>query len=218
VARDGCFVETPEIRSAEDLGALVNRWNAEGVQVYRRLSPRLLREMMALAVEELADYFASLDPMAPAAFAVSWAGERESANWFDIARELTERWHHQQQIREAVGRPGILTPEFHRPVIDCFARGIPFALRGVEAEPGARIRFEVSGESGGAWNYVLEVTASKLEDEAAETWDARVVMGEDFAWKVFTKGIGKQEAMKRSLLEGNATLCEAVFGLTAIVG
>ena len=33
------------------------------------------------------------------------AGEAVSANWFDVAREFTERWHHQQQIRLAIGGP-----------------------------------------------------------------------------------------------------------------
>ena len=56
-------------------------------------------------------------------FPVSWAGEEESANWFDTAREFTERWHHQQQIRLAVDKPGIMTREFYFPVLDCFMRG-----------------------------------------------------------------------------------------------
>jgi len=58
---------------------------------------------------------------------VSWAGEEESANWFDTAREFTERWHHQQQIRLAVNKPGIVTREFYFPVLDCFMRALPYA-------------------------------------------------------------------------------------------
>ena len=62
-------------------------------------------------------------------FPVSWAGEQESANWFDIAREFTERWHHQQQIRLAVEKPGIMTREFYYPVLDCFMRALPYSYR-----------------------------------------------------------------------------------------
>ena len=47
------------------------------------------------------------DPDAPAVFSVAWAGEDKSAHWFDVAREYTEKWHHQQQIRDAVGRPDL---------------------------------------------------------------------------------------------------------------
>jgi hypothetical protein len=35
---------------------------------------------------------------------VAWAGEAESKNWFHVARDYSEKWHHQQQIREAVSQ------------------------------------------------------------------------------------------------------------------
>jgi hypothetical protein len=80
--------------------------------------------MLKAACRESVTFHESLDPYAPAAFAVSWAGETESLNWFDTARELTERWHRQQQTRLATNRPGILTPELYHPVLDCFLRGL----------------------------------------------------------------------------------------------
>jgi hypothetical protein len=39
-----------------------------------------------MACEQSADFHESLDPFAPAAFNVSWAGEETSLNRFDIAR------------------------------------------------------------------------------------------------------------------------------------
>src|SRR3981081_3936192 len=39
LVRDSCYVETTDIRSRQDVIALVNRLNGEGVAVYRRLSP-----------------------------------------------------------------------------------------------------------------------------------------------------------------------------------
>jgi hypothetical protein len=80
--------------------------------------------MMKEACEQSARFHESLDPFAPATFAVSWAREESSLNWFDAARELTERWHHQQQIQMATNRPGIMTPEPYHPVLDCFVRGL----------------------------------------------------------------------------------------------
>ncbi|MEJ7682555.1 MAG: hypothetical protein WKG06_32810 [Segetibacter sp.] len=29
-----------------------------------------------------------------------WAGEKKSKNWFHIAREYTEKWHHQMSSRQ----------------------------------------------------------------------------------------------------------------------
>lgn len=124
MVRDSCFVEAAEIRSPQDLVLLVNRLNREGVTVYRRLSPRVQIDMMQMVCEQSASFQESLDPFAPATFSVSWAGEEKSLNWFDTARELTEHRHHQQQIRLATNRPGILAPELYHPVLDCFMRGL----------------------------------------------------------------------------------------------
>ena len=145
----------PAIASDRDLVSFIDRLNAEGVTVYRRLSPAVLIAWMEQTSREAASYYASLDPFAPARFGVSWAGEAVSANWFDVARELTERWHHQQQIRLAVGelqhraepvrerrtKPGaIMTPELYHPVLDCFMRALPFHYRSMSAPPGTAIR------------------------------------------------------------------------------
>lgn len=137
LVRDSCYVETNDIRTQQDVITLVNRLNREGVAVYRRLSPRVLIETMRLATKQSAEFHESLDPFETAAFNVSWAGEETSLNWFDTARELTERWHHQQQIRLATHRPGIMTPDLYHPVLDCFLRGLPHAFLEVKASPEA---------------------------------------------------------------------------------
>src|SRR5262249_33730526 len=98
VVRDGYVRETPVIASPSDLVAFINRLNAEGVAIYGRLSPAVLISLMEFASRASAAFHLALDPFSPAAFAVSWAGESQSLNWFDTAREFTERWHHQQQI------------------------------------------------------------------------------------------------------------------------
>ena len=105
---------------------------------------------MDVASRESAAFHQSLDPMADAAFAVSWAGDETSPNWFDTARELTERWHHQQQIRLATDRPGIMTPELYHPVLDCFMRALPYQYRDQQGEAGTYVRINVSGDCGGA--------------------------------------------------------------------
>src|SRR5258708_20653847 len=76
VVRDSCYVEAVTIRSPQDVVALVNRLNAEGVTVYRRLSPPVLINLMRTACEQSARFHESLDPFASATFNVSWAGER----------------------------------------------------------------------------------------------------------------------------------------------
>jgi uncharacterized protein (TIGR03083 family) len=218
MVRDSCYVEAPNIRSPQDLIALVNRLNAEGVAVYRRLSPRVLIEMMKTACEQSASFHESLDPFAPATFAVSWAGEEASLNWFDTARELTERWHHQQQIRLATNRPGIMTPDLYHPVLDCFVRGLPHVYRDVHAPVGTVLLLEISGDCGGQWFLSKGSTRWSFVSQSPGKLAARVTIPQELAWRVFTKGVDPASAPLQIRIEGNRALGEKVLGLTAIVG
>ena len=217
MVRDRCFVEQPHITSEQDVIDLVNRLNREGVAVYRRLSPPVLIEMMDSACRQSADFHESLDPFAPALFNVSWAGESASLNWFDTARELTKRWHHQQQIREAANRPGIMTPDSYHPVLDCFLRGLPHAFRSVEAPPGTAIQIDIQGDCGGYW-LLTRSESAWLFTSTSTSQAAHVTIPQQIAWRIFTKGISRADAIAQSTLHGDRVLAERVFYLTAIVG
>ena len=216
--RDSCLMEAVDVRSPQDLLALVNRLNQEGVIVYRRLSPPVLIDMMKLACEQSAAFHQSLDPFAPAAFNVSWAGEELSLNWFDTARELTERWHHQQQIRLATNRPGIMTPDLYHPVLDCFLRGLPHLYHDVDAPADTVLHVEISGDCGGHW--FLSKTSAKWEfvKPAGVNVAAQVTIPQQLAWRLFSKGIDRDSARSQISIQGNSKLGEKVLHLTAIVG
>ena len=217
LVRDSCCVEKVNPQFPEQVVSLVNRLNEEGVTVYRRLSQTLLIELMRAACDESAKFHESLDPFARAAFNVSWAGEDTSLNWFDTARELTERWHHQQQIRLATNRPGIMTRELYFPVLDCFLRGLPHAYRNVSALEGTNLEIEISGECGGAWVLSRGAEAWSFLDRFPEMVACKVRLPQAIAWRVFTKGIDRDAAREQSTVEGECGLAERVFGLTAIV-
>ena len=217
LVRDSWNVETVNIQSPQDVVTLVNRLNEEGVTVYRRLSPSVLIDMMKMACEQSASFHESLNPFAPAAFGVSWAGEAMSPNWFDTARELTERWHHQQQIRVATNRPGIMTPELYHPVLDCFLRGLPHLYRNTESPSGTVLLIEIAGECGGQWFLSRENGKWKLIKESATEPAARVTIPQEIAWRVFTKGIDRDSARAQIKIQGDPHLGNLVLELTAIV-
>jgi uncharacterized protein (TIGR03083 family) len=217
LVRDSWYVETVDVRSPQDVVTLVNRLNEEGVTVYRRLSPPVLIDMMKLACDQSAGFHESLDPFAPAVFGVSWAGEERSLNWFDTARELTERWHHQQQIRLATDRPGIMTPELYHPVLDCFLRGLPHLYRDTPAPAGTVLLFEIAGECGGQWLLARESDRWELVKESAAEPAARVTIPQEIAWRVFTKGIDRDLAREQIQIQGDPQLGNLVLDLTAIV-
>jgi uncharacterized protein (TIGR03083 family) len=215
LARDG--TEHLVIQSPEDLAGLINRLNEEGVRLYRRLSPAVLVAMMELASRQSAEYHQALDPYATAKFGVSWAGEQESLNWFDTAREFTERWHHQQQIRMAAGRPGILTRELYHPVLDCFMRGLPFAYRRVAAEPGSLLQFNVAGECGGSWYLLRDDSGWQLVDPGCGNKVSEVTIPQEIAWLVFTKEMDRQSAAAQTTVQGDHALGLHVLGMIAII-
>jgi uncharacterized protein (TIGR03083 family) len=216
VVRDSCYVEAVEIRSPQDLITLVNRLNQEGVTVYRRLSPPVLVDLMQVACEQSARFHESLDPFAPAAFAVSWAGEEKSLNWFDTARELTERWHHQEQIRLATNRPGIMVPDLYHPVLDCFVRGLPYLYRDVDATVGTVLLLEISGDCGGKWFLSRSSTGWGFVNGPVVDLASRMTIPQALAWRLFTKGIDRKSARAQLTIEGDPDLGEKVLSLTAI--
>jgi uncharacterized protein (TIGR03083 family) len=218
LVRDSCYVETNDIRSQQDVIILVNRLNREGVAVYRRLSPQVLIEMMKLATKQSAEFHESLEPFAAATFNVSWAGEETSLNWFDTARELTERWHHQQQIRLATHRPGIMTPDLYHPVLDCFLRGLPHAFLEVKTSSGTVLLVEVSGECGGQWFLERDKATWNLVARSGSDFTARVTVPQELAWRLFTKGIDRSSARAQLEIDGDRDLGEKILDLTAIVG
>jgi uncharacterized protein (TIGR03083 family) len=218
LVRDSCYVESLEIASPRDVTNLVNRLNREGVTVYRRLSPPVLIDLLQLACEQSAQFHESLEPFAPAAFPVSWAGEEQSLNWFDTARELTERWHHQQQIRLAANRPGIMVPGLYHPVLDCFVRGLPHLYSSIGAPIGTVVLLDISGDCGGQWLLSRGPAAWQFVNESFAAPTSRVTIPQELAWRLFTKGIDRESARAQVKIEGDSILGERLLSLTAIVG
>lgn len=218
ICRDGYVSEVPGAPGEADLVSFVNRLNADGVAMYRRLSPAMLISLMELTSRESAAFHQSLDPFASAMFGVSWAGEKRSTNWFDTARELTERWHHQQQIRLAVGRPGIMTRGLYYPVLDCFMRGLPFNYRSIAAPVGARATFTITGPCGGDWHLYREPSAWTLSAEPIGDLVSTTEIPQEIAWRIFTKGISADESRTHVRVSGDAAIGLHILTMIAIVG
>jgi hypothetical protein len=72
---------TAPIRRKADLVRFLDELNAGFVEMSRRLSPRVLIELLEWAGPRLAETARAADPHGAAVFAVSWAGEARSATW-----------------------------------------------------------------------------------------------------------------------------------------
>lgn len=70
---------------------------AEWVRAARRISPRLVTELLDWTGPRVAEVLRRQDPRARTA-QVSWAGTSPVPVWLDQARELSEQWIHRQQL------------------------------------------------------------------------------------------------------------------------
>ncbi len=208
----------PDLDTHAKVGAFVNAANRAGVEFYRGVSARHLVDLMEATTARLHEYFRGLDPHADANFPVSWAGESRSPVWFDVARELTERWHHQQQIRDAVGAEPITTREFLHPVLDTFMRALPHASRHIPAPDGTLWNVEVTGPAADAWLLHRETGAWRLRADVGQAPDATASLAGDDAWRLFTKGFDRSGRKPAVLIEGDPAIDDVIRAMRCIVG
>ena len=214
--RDGYAYSGNASISWEDLVKLINRLNDTWVKATSRMSPGVLCELMKVTGEEVCEYFTSLDPYAIGG-PVDWASSEPAPVWLDLAREYTERWHHQQQIRDAVGKPGLKEPRFFAPVLDAFVRALPLTYAEVDSEDGTLIALTIAGDSGGRWFLLRESGVWNLYIDADNTADAELVIDQDVAWRLFTKGISTDGALAQSTLIGNERLALKALNTVSVI-
>jgi uncharacterized protein (TIGR03083 family) len=199
-----------------ELVRFINDLNAAWVRAAARLSPRVLCELLKSSGEQVCDYFKSLDPYA-IGDPVDWAGPKPAPVWLDVAREYTEWWHHQQQIRDAVGKPGLKEPRFFAPVIDTFVRALPYTYRDVESEEDTKVGITVTGDSGDRWILKREKHKWQLFAHATETANAETALDQETAWRLFTRGISKEEAISKATLTGERDLALKTLEMISVI-
>ena len=150
--RDGAApADTPSTPVGfQELVTSLDRLNQSWVEATHRISSRLLCELLTVTGAATERYLASLEPFAVEE-SVSWIRPDPVPNWLDVARQYTERWTHQQQIRDAVGVPGLQEPAFLAPVLATFVHALPRAFTDVSAAVGTTVEVVIAGEAGGSW-------------------------------------------------------------------
>jgi uncharacterized protein (TIGR03083 family) len=212
----------PSFRACGDFGAwsefvsYLNARNESWVQAARRLSAPLLCELLEFSGARTQAHFRSLDLFAMGG-PVSWAGPQPAPVWFDVAREYTERWVHQQQIRDAVGRPGLKEKRYFAPVLDTFVRALPHTFRAVEAPSGTTLHLRIEGDSGGDWSLLRGDGHWTLHRGAANRPDSFVAIDQEDAWRLFTEGLDRTAVERRMSFEGNRAQGLKVLNTVSII-
>jgi uncharacterized protein (TIGR03083 family) len=218
ILRDNYFGEQPgEIKTYQDLVLYLNKLNAEWTTATRRLSPAVILNLLETTGKEYANFITKLDPWADAVFSVAWAGEEISKNWFHVAREYTEKWIHQQQIRDAVGKEGIITKEYFYPFIDTFMCALPQTYKYVDAPTGTSVEVHVTTEVGGIWHINKTDEGWVLRHNTRLEPNARLTINPDTAWRLFSKGISPEEALEKVKVEGDEVLGKTALGMVSVM-
>jgi hypothetical protein len=148
---------------------------------------------------------------------VSWAGEQASAGWFDIGREFTELWHHQQQIRMAVGADSLVDARYLQAVIDVAVRGLPHAFRDVPAEPGDTVVIDIRGAGGGQWTLSRESRHWTLSRGEPPSASARIRLGDDAAWKLLFNALPERDFASAVHVEGRVELAAVLRRARSVI-
>jgi uncharacterized protein (TIGR03083 family) len=212
--RDGHQGPPPE--DGEPLADFSRRVNQEWVAAARCLSTRQLVELLTLTGGQVARMWQQQDLQADGT-AVSWAGLDASPVWLDAAREFTEYWTHQQQVRDATSRPGLTGREFLAPVLETFLRALPFTLRDADAALGAQVQVTITGDAPMRWVATREGRGWWLDRGAAARPLALIEADGDTIWRLCTRGITPQAARARVRVHGDLALAGQVLEMVSII-
>lgn len=194
----------------------INAANERWVGAMRRLSPRVLMELLQLSGEQTRKHFRSLDLYA-IGDPVSWVGPEPAPVWLDLAREYTERWAHQQQIRDAAGKPGRKERRLFAPVLDAYVRALPYTYRDVLAPVRTQVCLRITGEAGDSWTLVRSETAWDLYAGATPDADASLTLDQEAAWRLFTRGTTPEAARAWAVMGGDATLAAKALETVSVI-
>ncbi|WBA43040.1 maleylpyruvate isomerase N-terminal domain-containing protein [Hymenobacter canadensis] len=217
--RDGHFGGAgPASPAYADVVEYLNGLNNEWVAAGQRLSPAILTWLLELSGPAYSAYISSLPPFEVAAFPVAWAGEETSLNWFHVAREYTEKWHHQQQIRQAVGQEAVIfAPELYQPFLSTCLRALPHHYRKVPAPAGAVVALAITGAGGGSWYLRRAETSWELGTGYTGPVATQIILDGNVAWRLFTKSLPRELAVQHMQVEGDWALADPLLGLITVM-
>jgi uncharacterized protein (TIGR03083 family) len=200
----------------ETLPTFLNRINDEWVRATARSSPRVLISLLETTSPQLLAHWDQAD-LTALGEAVSWAGPGPAPVWLDCAREFTEDWTHQQQVREAVGRPGTDGPEIMHAVLDTFLQAMPYtlALYAAGRDEGT-LRLTVTGDADGSWAWRLSGGSWRWVDRVGQA-TTEVTVDAGALWRLCVRMIEPTEARSRVRVEGDEELAGAALQIVSII-
>jgi uncharacterized protein (TIGR03083 family) len=215
--RDGYHgTPAPDGLAEAELIAWIDNLQIEWVHAARRLSPRLVVDLLDWAGPQLVEVFEQQDPDALVA-RVSWAGPDPVPVWLDQVRELSEYWIHRQQLLQALGRTSDLRPDLLGPILDGLRWAYPHRLAAIPAQPGDFVSIEITGPVAASWHLVATGSAWTFRAEPDSHRVASLSMTTDQAWRLLTNNLPADQH-PRLQLSGDEQITDALRRTRAIIG
>jgi uncharacterized protein (TIGR03083 family) len=215
--RDGHFgTPGPDGASESEFVTWLDGLQNEWVHAARRLSPRIVADLLEWAGPQVTETMRGEDPRARTAD-VSWAGAAPVPAWLNHARELSEYWIHRQQLLQAVGRPSDLRVDLAGPVLDGLRWAYPFRLGQAPAQPGDSVTIAVAGPVTVTWHLVATPAGWEYRDVPGTRTVANLEMTTEQAWRLLTNNLpsADRSSVKAS---GDETLLGILLRTRAIIG
>lgn len=207
------------LNSYRDLIDYIQNLNRTWMDTTERLSPRILIDLLEYSERELYLFFKTLKPQDKAIFSVQWAGEEVSENWFDIAREYTEKWHHQMQIRMALGKPLLMARKYTLPLYDTFMLGLPYLYKEMNDYPlGVTLKVSITGKLNKSWYLIKLSDKWTLCPKIDSIPGTEVEISEDDAWVLFTNTDREKEKYRSRLrIKGDLRLGNRIIDFVTVL-
>jgi len=94
---------------------------------------------------------------------------------------------------------------------------LPRTFRSVSVPEGASVTLTIKGESGGEWSIRQEEGDWQLYQGTLEQPDAGVSIEQEFAWRLFTRGLSQDVAVRQMSFTGDRTLGLMVLDTVSII-
>jgi len=180
--RDGDLTSLLDMSDYETFVAALSAKNQRWVDGARGLSQQVVIDLLRWTGQQMDTYYATIDLLDEGR--VGWASDGTVPQWFDIAQDLTERWVHQVQIREAVGRVDGYTDKYLSAVLRTFVWAMPYQYR-VIAPADTVVHVDLS--AGGTWmltsdgNGRWQLSPGTVGEPSAHVW-----CSDDAGWRWLT--------------------------------
>lgn len=214
--RDG-WAEPIAADTREKLVAELDECNEAWVRGCRQVGPSMLLDGLRRSGAELSMLFAHADLDAPGE-AIAWADLDPAPVWLCGLRELTERFVHRHQIREALGlAPREDDDNLVGAVLDTFVYAFPVGLGSVSAAEGSTVEVEATGAVRRRWRFRANPEGWVASGDGDAPLAAALRAPADVLWRLLAGTLTAGEIVARVRFEGDPRLYTALRDTRAVL-